>query len=204
MPGAQGRSGSGMVLSMTLPHAIVRITQRPQELELYFPPLRNLGAAAGFGAFGAVSIALPAAAAAGVGLAEAPGVHSWLAMILLAGFALPVLAFGLVFLALAAYLVGNSLTVRAGPDRIATTRRLFGLVVSGRVLPCAQIAALEPQRPRQIQSQFSPEARYRIVARNRDPKGAGLVVAESLPGRAATEQVAEAIARASGIGLEKD
>ena len=68
----------------------------------------------------------------------------------------------------------------------------------------AQIAALEPQRPRQIQSQFSPEARYRIVARNRDPKGAGLVVAESRPGRAATEQVAEAIARASGIGLEKD
>jgi hypothetical protein len=166
--------------------------------------LRNVGAAAGFGAFGAVSIALPAAAAAGVALAEAPGVQSWMAMILVAGFALPLLAFGLVFIALAAYLVGNSLTVRAGPDRIVTTRRLFGLVVSGRVLACAEIAALEPQRPRQIQSQFSPETRYRLVARNRDPSRASLVVAESLPGRGAMEQLAEAIARASGVGFKKD
>lgn len=189
---------------MTFPHEIVRVTQRPQELELYFPPLRNIGAAAGFGAFGAVSIALPAAAAAGVSLAEAPGVHSSMALILVAGFALPVLAFGLVFVALAAYLVGNSLTVQARTDRIVTTRRLFGLVVSGRALPCTEIAALEPQRPRQIQSQFSPEARYRLVARNRDPNRGHLVVAESLPGRAAMEQLAEAIAQASGIGFRKD
>lgn len=198
------RRGCGMGCAMTLPHEIVRVTQRPQELELYFPPLRNIGAAAGFGAFGVVSIALPAAAAAGVSVAEAPGVHSWMAIILVAGFALPVLAFGVVFVALAAYLVGNSLTVKAGPDRIVTTRRLFGLVVSGRVLPCAEIAALEPQRPRQIQSQFSPEVRYRLVARNRDPRRANLVVAESLPGRAAMEQLAETIARASAIDFKKD
>ena len=189
---------------MTLPRGIVQVTQRPQELELYFPPWRNIGAAAGFGAFGVVSIALPAAAAAGAGLAEAPGVHSWMAMILVAGFALPVLVFGLVFVGLAAYLVGNSLTVKAGPDRIVTTRRLFGLVISGRAVPCAEIAALEPQRPRQIQSQFSPEVRYRLLARNRDPSRASLVVAESLPGRDAMERLAEAIARASGVGFKKN
>lgn len=189
---------------MTLPHGIVRVTQQPQGLELYFPPMRNIGAAAGFGAFGAVSIALPVAAVAGVHLTDAPGVHSWLALILVGGFALPILVFGLVFLALCAYLPANSLTVQAGPDRVATTRRVFGWVVAQRALPCAEIAALEPQVPRQFQSQFSAEARYRLVARRRDRVGPALVVAESLPGRAAMRQVAELITRASGIGLKEE
>ena len=189
---------------MNLPAEIVRVSQQPQELELYFPPLRNIGAAVGFGAFGAVSVALPVAAAAGVHLTDAPGVHSWLAIILIAGFALPILVFGLVFLALSAYLPANSLTVRAGPDHLATTRRVFGWVVARRMLPCAEIAALEPQAPRQFQSQFSAEARYRLVARNRDPNGPALVVAESLPGRAAMRQVAELITRSSGISLKEE
>jgi hypothetical protein len=186
-----------------LPHEVVRVTQRPQEVELYFPPLRNIGAAAGFGAFGALSVALPVAAAAGVHLTDTPGVHSWLAMILVAGFALPIMVFGFVFLALGAYLPANSLTVRAGADRIATTRRVFGWVIARRTLPCAEIAALEPQRPRQFQCQFSAEARYRLVARSGNPNGPAMVVAESLPGHAAMREVAELITRASGIGLKE-
>jgi hypothetical protein len=186
-----------------LPHEIVRVTQRPQEVELYFPPLRNLEAAAGFGAFGALSVALPVAAAAGVHLTDTPGVHSWLAMILVAGFALPIMVFGFVFLALGAYLPANSLTVRAGADRVATTRRVFGWVIARRALPCSEITALEPQVPRQFQSQFGAEARYRLVARSRDPNGPALVVAESLPGRAAMREVAELITRASGISLRE-
>ncbi len=189
---------------MTLPHEIVRVTERPQELELYFPPLRNIGAAAGFAAFGALSVALPIAAAAGVHLSTTPGVHSGLAMILVAGFALPIMVLGFVFLALGAYLPANSLTVRAGAHRVATTRRVFGRVIARRALPCAQIAALEPQVPRQFQSQFSAEARYRLVARSRDPNGPAMVVAESLPGRAAMREVARLITRASGIGLKEE
>jgi len=185
-----------------LPRDVVRITQLPEALELYFPPLRNVGAAVGFGAFGIVSIALPVAAAAGVGITDAPGISSWLALILIASFALPILVFGFVFIGLACYLVANSLTVRAGPDRILTTRRLFGLVVSGRAVPCAEISALEAQRPRQFQSQFSPEARYRLIARHRDPKRGSVVVAESLPGVAATEQLGEVIGRVSGISFK--
>jgi hypothetical protein len=189
---------------MTLPHEIVRVTQRPQELELYFPPLRNVGAAAGFGAFGALSVAFPVAAAAGVHLTDTPGVHSWLAMILVAGFALPIMVFGFVFLVLGAYLPANSLTVLAGADRVATTRRVFGCVIARRALPCAAIAALEPQRPRQFQSQFSAEARYRLIARSSDPKSPPMVVAESLPGRAAMREVAQLITRASGISLKEE
>ena len=190
--------------SIALPRDVVRITHLPEALELYFPPLRNVGAAAGFGAFGALSIALPVAAVAGVGLTDAPGVHSWLALILIAGFALPILVFGVVFIGLAVFLVANSLTVRAGRDRILTTRRLFGLIVSGRTLPCADVAALEAQRPRQFQSPFSPEVRYRLIARHRDPKRGPVVVAESLPGAAAMEHMGELIARVSGIGFKTD
>ena len=192
------------VQSAALSRKVVRIRHLPDELELYFPPLRNVGAAAGFGLFGALSVALPVAAIAGAGLASTPGVQSWLAVILVAGFALPVMVLGFMFLALSVYLPANSLVVRAGIDRILTTRRVFGFVVSARAVPCAEIAVLQPQRPRQFQSQFSAETRYRLIARNRDPKRPGLVVAESLAGRTALEEVAEIIAQASGIEVQKD
>ena len=188
--------------SIALPRDVVRITRLSDALELYFPPLRNVGAAVGFGAFGALSIALPVAAVTGIGVTDAPGVNSWLALILIAGFALPILVFGFVFIGLAAYLVANSLTVRAGPECILTERRLFGLTVSGRTFPCSEIAALVAQRPRQFQSHFTPEARYRLIARHRDPHRGSVVVAESLPGLAATEQMGEAIAQVSGISFK--
>ena len=197
-------STDNQVRSAALSGNGVRIRRLPDELELYFPPLRNVGAAAGFGLFGALSVALPVAAIAGAGLTSTPGVQSWLAVILVAGFALPVMVLGFMFLALSVYLPANSLMVRAGTDRILTTRRVFGMVVSVRAVPCAEIAVLQPQRPRQFQSQFSAETRYRLIARNRDPKRAGLVVAESLVGRAALEQVAEIIAQASRVEVQKD
>lgn len=182
----------------------MQVTELPTGLELYFPPLRNVGAAFGFGVFGGLSIALTAAAIAGAGLADTPGVQSSLAVILVAGFALPVMVIGFAFLALSVYLPSNSLTVRATNDRIETTRRVFGLVVSTRRVACSDIAALQIQRPRQFQSQFSTETRYRMVARNRNPRRAALVVAESLAGRPATECMAEIIVRASGIELQTD
>lgn len=190
--------------STALPHEVVRVTQLPTELVLYFPPLRNVGVALGFGAFGGLSIALTTAAIVGASLTDTPGVHSSLAVILVAGFALPVMIIGFVFLALSIYLPSNSLTVRAGTDRILTTRRMFGLVISNRTVACSEIAALQPQRPRQFQSPFSSETRYRLIARNRDPQRATIVVAESLAGRAAMERTGEIIARASGIRLQTD
>jgi hypothetical protein len=173
-------------------------------LELYFPPLRNRAAAAGFGAFGALSIALPVAAAVGLGLADRPGADGWLAMVLVGGFALPVLAFGVVFLALAVYLLANSLTVTVGPDHIAAVRRLFGLNLSRRALSCADIAAVEPLIAARFQNKFSAQPRYQLVARSRHPGQAALVIAESLQGRAAMEQMAAQIAGVTGIRLTYD
>jgi hypothetical protein len=182
-------------------HGIVRVKQLPHGLEFHFPPLRNVGPAAEFGAFGALSIALPVAAAAGLGAADAPGTHGWLAIILVGGFALPILAFGVVFLGLAVYLLANSLTVTARPDQITALRRLFGLALFRRTLSCADIAAMEPLIPARFQSKFRAEPRYQLIARSRNPGQAVLVIAESLPGRAAMEQMAALIAAETGVGL---
>jgi hypothetical protein len=200
----QKPSTTNSIADAVLPHEIVRVRQLPQGLEFYFPPLRNFGAAAGFGAFGALSIALPVAAAAGLGLANGPGAQGWLVIILVGGFALPILAFGVVFIALAAYLPANSLTVMAGPDHIATVRRLFGSTLSRRTLSCADIAAVEPRIPARFQNQFSAEPHYQLIARSRNPAHADLVIAESLPGRAAMERMAALIAGATGIGLTEN
>jgi|GEM_PF-3490470 len=186
-----------------LPRRIVRVSEGPEGLEFHFPPFRNRGAAAGYGAFGAVSIALPIAAAAGLGLADGPDAQGWVAMVLVGGFALPVLAFGVVFLALAVYLLANSLTVTAGPDRIVTVRRLFGLTLARRALSRTDIAAMAPLIAAQIQSKFSAEPRYQLIARSRRQGQADLVIAESLPGRAAMEQMAARIETATGIGLSE-
>jgi hypothetical protein len=200
----QKRSTTNSIANAALPHKIVRVTQLSPGLEFYFPPLRNLGAAAGFGAFGALSIALPVAAAASLGLTDGPGAQGWLVIILVGGFALPILAFGVVFIALAAYLLANSLTVVARPDHIATVRRLFGLTLSRRTLSCTDIPAVEPLIPARFQNQFSAEPHYQLIARSRNPAQAGLVIAESLPGRAVMERMAALIAGATGIGLAEN
>jgi len=198
------RTITNSISAAPLPLTIVRVRQLRGAVELYFPPLRNRAAAAAFGAFGALSVALPVAAAVGLGLADRPGADGWLAMVLVGGFALPVLAFGVVFLALAVYLLANSLTVTIGPDHIAAVRSLFGLDLSRRALSCADIAAVEPLIAARFQSKFSAEPRYQLVARSRHPGQAALVIAESLPGRAAMEQMAAQIAGITGIGLNDD
>lgn len=187
-----------------LSESIVRVTPAHDGLELYFPPLRDRGAAAGFGVFGILCIALPVAAAVGLLAMEGTGAFGRLAMVLVGGFALPLFVFGVVFIALAVYLLANSLTVTVRSDRVVAARRLFGVTLYRRALLYADIAALEPLRAARFQSRFSAEPRYQLVARSRTPGVAQLVIAESLPGRAAVAWLAARIAGPIGINLAED
>ena len=187
-----------------LSESIVRVTPAHDGLELYFPPLRDRGAAAGFGVFGILCIALPVAAAAGLLAMEGTGAFGKLAMVLVGGFALPLFVFGVVFIALAVYLLANSLTVTLRSDRIVAARRLFGATLYRRALLYADIAAVEPLRAARFQSRFSNEPRYQLVARSRTPGVAQLVIAESLPGRAAVAWLAARITGPIGINLTED
>lgn len=113
---------------------------------------------------------------------------SLLALALLAGFVVPFVLCGIVFIGLAAYQAANSLFVHVGREAIFTERRLPGITLARRQAVVVDIAAIEAQIPARFQSLFGTEPRFRLVARLRG--GAPpLVVAEGLAGESAMREV---------------
>jgi len=188
----------------TLPRSIVRLSQRAGVLELYFPPLRAPAAALALGLFGVVCLALPLFAVSGA-LAAIGGnpAHGLLILALLGAFVVPFPVFGAVFVALAVYLLANSLTVTVNPSAIRTVRRVFGLKLSERELKRPEIAALEAQSAAKYQGLFSAEPNFRLVARHVTLHKNNLVVAENLQGEAMMTQVQALIARHAGLDIRQ-
>jgi hypothetical protein len=147
--------------------------------------------------FGAIACALAVVGAAVMlagALASTAGV---LAAVLMVGFVAPLGAFGVVFLALAVYMLANALVVRVGPEGIVTSRRLFGLVLWRKRLPREAAVALEPEIASRHQNIFSAEPVYRLVARDASTR-ASVVVAESLQGEALMDEVKSLIQSVMG------
>jgi hypothetical protein len=190
--------------ALGLPARIVRLTRTAQGIELCFPPLRSVAASAGLGAFGVICTALPTAAGAALVSAFGFDAHGLLVIALLAGFVLPLFAFGLTFVALAVYQLANSLYVRVERAGIATARRAFGFTFGRRVIGGADIAAIVPQIPSRFQSPLATEPSYRLIALNRAPGKAGMVVAESLSGEALMERVRMLIEDAAGLSRSEE
>ncbi len=182
----------------------MRLTRTAQGIDLYFPPLRSAGASIGLGAFGVICTALPTVAGAALVSALGFDTHGLLVIALLAGFIVPFFAFGLVFIALAVYQLANSLHVRVERAGIATARRAFGLTFGRRIIAGANIAAVVPRIPSRFQSPFAAEASYRLIALNRAPGKAGMVVAESLAGEALMERVRILIEDAAGVSRSEE
>lgn len=184
---------------MQLPKEIVRVTQRPDGIELYYPPLRAPEAAAMLGMFGVVCIALPLfaiSALLGAGGSEAYGL---LAIALVSSFVAPFPIFGAVFMVLAVYLLANSLTVTVTPATIRSERRVFGLSVRRREINCRDVAALEDGVAAKYQGLFSDQPRFRLIARHAALSRHDVVVAESLAGEAMLAQVRSMIAEHAGL-----
>jgi hypothetical protein len=188
-----------------LPQNIARLSQRGDAIELYFPPLRAPVAALALGFFGVVCLALPLLAISGA-LAAMGGsaAHDLLIIALLGAFVVPFPVFGAVFIALAVYLLANSLTVTVSPSNIRVVRRVFGLKLRGRELKRAEIAALEAQTAARYQSVFSAEPTFRLVACHATLRKNDLVIAESLRGEAMTAQVQALIARHAGLDARQE
>lgn len=165
-----------------LPQKIVQLTRTPQGIKLYFPPLRSVAASVGLALFGVICAALPTVAGAALVSALSLDTYGLLVIVLLAGFALPFFAFGLAFIAIAAYQIANSLVVWAEPAGITTERRILGFTLSRRFISSADLAAVVSQIPSRFQSPLSSEPTYRLIAWYRAPGEAGMVVAESLSG----------------------
>ncbi len=187
-----------MTETALLPQNIVRLSQQTGGIELYFPPLRTPEVALLLGLFGMVCMALPLFALAGV---PAGGAHGLLAITLLSAFVAPFPVFGAVFVALAAYMLANSLTVSVNASAIRTVRRVFGLAFSRRELKCAEITGLKAQIAAKYQELFSREPYFRLVARHATLRRKDLVVAESLKGEAMMAQMQALIARHAGLDV---
>jgi hypothetical protein len=157
--------------------------QRTAEgIELYFPAGRMPHVALSLAAFGAIACALALVGGA-VMLESAFGSTAGvLAAVMMVAFVAPLGVFGVIFLALAVYMVGNTLRVRIEAGEIATRRSLFGLVVSKKRVPREALTEVEPQIASRHQSVFSSQPIYQLVAR--DASQQRVVVAESLQGEA--------------------
>lgn len=171
----------------------MRVSRSGDAVELYFPPLRAAGIAAATGAFGLVSSALSIFALFGIVPASGSDAHGLLVIALAGAFVVPFLAFGLVFAALAIYMLANSLTVTVRNGRITTVRRVFGMPVARRAMACSEVAAIEPRVAAKYQNLFSAEPSYQLIARGRSKPGVHLVLAEDLRGEAAMTRVKDVI-----------
>ena len=170
--------------------------------ELNFPPLRDPRVALPLALFGVIACAL-ATIGAGVMLSGAlSDTAGLLGAMLMVGFVAPLGVFGVIFVALAIYMVCNGLSVRVGADGIETRRTLFGVPVARKVIARAALTTIEPEIASRYQNLFDTEPVYLLVARDASRR-MRVIVAESLRGEARMAEIRRVIERAAGLAERK-
>jgi len=181
-----------------LPGNIVRLARSPQGITLYFPALRNLGAALMLALFG-LSCFIPGFFAS---IAIAPfadyGPGGMIALWLMSIFIMPFIGFGMLFVALAVYQVSNSLSVSVTAAEIRTRRRVFGISLGERRVASAEVAALEAMSALRYRLPREATTHYQLVVRTKRGNRK-VTVAESLPGEALVERVQTEIVQAARL-----
>lgn len=199
-----------------LPAGVVRLTRSVRGIELYFPPLRTPGAALALALFGAASFAPALFAAAVVAPASGSDTAGLLAFWLMSIFILPFVVFGMAFIALAVYLLANSLSVQVTESGIVSARSVFGLPLGERRVARADIAVLEAATPLRYRELRAEAPYYSLVIKTKSGMGLTLreayrtgrldhyrnrivTVAESLRGEALMERVRSEILKAGRL-----
>ena len=166
--------------------------------ELNFPPLRDPRIALPLAAFGVIACALAAIGAAVMLAGVSAGVGGLLAAVLMIAFVAPLGVFGVIFVALAIYMVCNALSVTVGDEGIETRRTLFGFLLAHRRIARSELDAVEPEIASRYQSVFETEPVYLLVARDATRR-MRVIVAESLRGEARMTEMRSLIERAAGL-----
>jgi hypothetical protein len=110
---------------------------------------------------------------------------------------------GIIFLigagltAAALYMLGNTLTVRAGPEEITTVRRLFGVPISRRRLAANHLLSIASETGMRSGQGVRSRKYERLVA-----KGSGgqkIVIGDGIDDAVTAERVRRAVAEACGF-----
>lgn len=171
----------------------MRVSRHAGVTQLYFPPLRTPEVAFALALFGLVCLAISSIAIVALSPAVGSDAYGMLVIALFGAFVGPFPVFGVVFVALAVYMVANSLTVDVSLSGISMTRRVFGVRVARRELATGEIADIEPQIAAKYQSLFGGEPYFRLIARHTSRRQFDTVVAESLKGEPAMSYVRDLI-----------
>jgi len=167
--------------------SVMDLQQIPGGLELYFPAGRNAGSKLGFIVFGLVFFG----AGMGAGAFGAPIIFPMIFGLVGGGMALGGL-----------YSLFNSLSVRIGRDGIYSQRKLIGLTIGRQAARAADVLELRIHKGGSMSSGTEHKTFYSIRAHLIN--GRKITVAESLIGRQAAQQAAEAIAAFSGFDCNTD
>jgi hypothetical protein len=139
------------------------------------------------------------------------GPAGMLALWLMSIFILPFIVFGVLFLAIAAYRLTNSLTVSVTPFELNTVRRVLGIAIKKRRVARAELLALEAVPSRRYRWLRDDDTYYDLVVKTKagpPPATAGgdartccpaVTVAESLRGEKLMEAVKAEVAAAANL-----
>jgi hypothetical protein len=168
-----------------LPRNRIRANAIAGGMRLYFPPWRALHAALWLAAFGLACLA-PAVFLGGGLIALAHSGALGIIVVWMVGiFVVPMAVFGVLFLAIAIYQCGNSLTVDATAAGIVTVRRWGGVRIRRRTVARAAIDSIDVE-PGPRFANFRGHTDLRVVARHTASR---LVVAENLTSEELAQRV---------------
>jgi hypothetical protein len=168
---------------------IVQITERGDDLELFYPPFRHRGAAAAFFIVGLVFTA--------IGLAMFLYRSAWGVPLIFPVVFFPV---GVLMLFGAIYMFGNSLRVNVSRSGITTMRRVAGMSFANKI-GAGDIVAMSKSITMQSSSGNEHRAWYSVKIQRRE--GGSITVADGLPSSSVADHVMTSISEALGTKVPR-
>ena len=197
--GQSGKDPGRMTDSATRSIGAIQVTPRADGIGLYFPPMRMAGSALMLALFGIACTVIGMASILGLTHSGESASASMLAFAFAGVFALPLVALGQLFIAIALWSAANSLEVEAGRAGLLAVRCWFGWRVARRVLPREDIAAIDSRLAARYLGAFGNSRYYRLVARTRTPNLPSMLVADSLRGPDMTDEIRRLLIEHLGI-----
>ncbi|MDH3377280.1 MAG: DUF3592 domain-containing protein, partial [Gammaproteobacteria bacterium] len=183
-PAPTGVTSAPVRPDIDIPNDVVQITERGDDLELFFPPFRNRGVAAAVFIMGLVFTI--------VGLAMFLYRGTWGVPII---FPIVFFPIGVLLLLCAIYIFGNSLRVNVSRSGIATMRRIVGMSFANQI-GAGDVVAMSKSITMQSSSGNEHRVWYSVKIEKRE--GGSITVADGLPSSSSAEQVIMSISEALG------